>query len=84
MEKVKIKYAAIIAFMLLCIMIAAAPRFTGADESSDTGKQLVVKVVGDEELVDIDDYDIPLFSFSARPIRKLLLSPALTAPASAD
>ena len=64
MEKVKIRYAAVIVFMVLCAVLAAMPYFTGADEPADSGKQLVVKVVADEELMDIDDYDIPLSSFS--------------------
>ena len=64
MENVKIRFAGVIVFLVLCAVLAAMPRITRADDSSASEKQLVIKVVEDEELVDIDDYDIPLSFFS--------------------
>ena len=49
---------------MFSIIASAAP----AGEASQTGKNLVIKVVEDEgEMIDIDDYDVPLSAFSAMP-----------------
>ena len=59
----------ILAVFICGVILTNASDLTSGGPSKDS-KQLVIKVVEDEDLVDIDDYDVPLSSFSLGDAQK--------------
>ena len=76
--------------ILLAVMLVWGSFGTGAyavtaEESDQSEKHLVIKIVEDEELLEIDDYDVPLAAFSEETqdqrtgIRHIILMSAMLA-----
>ena len=63
-EKTIIKSTILMIVIIAFVFAGAKAFYAMADETSQSEKHLVVKIIEDEELLEIDDYDVPLaFSF---------------------